>query len=428
MERPNDLHPRTRNGERAGANRESHPPRTTIRKNYWPWIWAVPIAAIIVVGWLLIRNLSRGGTDIAISLPSANGVSNQTKVTMRGVTIGEVNDVKLAQDQKSVVAAVHIDSEAEKNLVSGTKFYLENAKPSLSDLSSLKSVIVGPSLVLVPGGGMPAKQFTAVMGTPPDNLVAPITYAAFFTGDVGQLKTGDPITFRGFHVGEIGNIRLVSDAAQGQVTTRVLLVLDAAAFNFDHGERSAATLNALLDKLVGQGLRAELTQSPPVLGAQEVTLDMVKDAPTARLQVGGPYPVIPVDEEAGIPALIAKLGKLPVEEIGENVRSITAHVNTLVASAKLKDTIAKVDETTQELDKVVHQAGPQITPTIQVLRKTASELDAAAATAKQMMGGSVTSPEGNLQQSLRELTDASRSVRSLADYLDQHPESLIKGR
>ncbi|HXR96190.1 MAG TPA: MlaD family protein [Rhizomicrobium sp.] len=430
MERPKDLHSRSQNreAERAGAGWEQHRPHAAIRENYWPWIWAVPIAAAAIVVWLLVRHLSQGGTDITIALPTADGVSNQTNVTLRGVKIGAISDVKLAKDQKSVMADVHIDSSADNDLRSESKFYLENAKPNFADLSSLKSVIVGPNLVLVPGGGQPTTHFTGIVGAPPDRLAAPVTYAASFVGDVGGLQPGNPVTYRGFRVGEIDRITLASDAAAGQVTTKVLFTLDAARFHFGNGDRSAATLNELMGKLVGRGLRAELTQDPPLVGATEVTLDMVNDAPPATLETSGPYPVIPADEDAGIQALIAKLGKLPVAEIGENVRSITAHVNLLVSSGRLKDMIAKADQTTAELDKVVHQAGPQVGPTISDLRKTASELDAAAATAKQMMGGSVTAPEGNLQQSLRELTDASRAVRSLADYLDQHPESLIKGR
>jgi paraquat-inducible protein B len=428
MERPHDLHSRSRHGnERASAGWEQHE-SATIRRNYWPWIWAVPLAAIAVVGWLLVRHISRGGTDITVALPTADGVSDQTKVTLRGMEIGSVNDLKLADDQKSVLADVHIDGSAERDLVSGSAFYLENAKPNFTDLSSLKSVISGPTLVLVPGAGPRTDHFIAIIGMPTDRLAAPVIYAASFSGDAGALKPGDPVIYRGFRVGEINRISLESDAAEGRVTTNVILVLDAARFHFDNGNRSPAALNELLGKLVGQGLRAQLTKSPPIVGAEQVTLEMVKDAPSAALDTSGRYPVIPVDEEAGIDALVAKLGKLPITEIGENVRSITAHVNTLASSSRLKDIIAKIDRTTAQLDNVVHQAGPQIAPTIADLRKTASELDQAAATAKQMMGGSVTAPEGNLQQSLRELTDASRSVRSLADYLDQHPESLIKGR
>lgn len=420
---------RSRNGEameRAGAARE--PQRAPVRKNYWPWIWAVPIAAIGVIGWLLLRHLSQGGTDITIALSQADGVSNQTNVMFRGVKIGNVTGLELAKDQKSVVADVHMESSVDNDMVSGSRFYLENAKPTLTDLSSLKSVISGPTLVMVPGTGAPSQHFTAIMGSPPEPLTSPVTYAASFSGDVGALKAGDPVTFRGFNVGQIRNVSLTSDVAAARVTTTALITLDAARFHLDNGDRTSAGLSTLLGKLVGQGLRARLAQNPPLVGAEQVVLDMVPDAPAASMQTGGAYPEIPVAEGGGIEALITKLGKLPVAEIGENVRSITAHVNKLASSPKLQDMIANADRTTVELDKVVHQAGPQIGPTIADLRKTASQLDAAAAAARDMMGGSVTAPNGNIQQALRELTDASRSIRSLADYLDRHPEALIKGR
>lgn len=422
-----------RNGEaaeRAGGAQEPHRSDTEafIRKNYWPWIWAVPIAAMGVIAWLLVRTLSRGGVDITIALPQADGTSNQTNVMFRGVKVGNVTGLRLAQDQKSVVADVHIDSSVKDDMVSGTRFYLEDAKPSLTDLSSLKSVIAGPNLVMVPGTGAPSRHFTGTIGSPPEHLVSPVTYAASFSGAVGTLKAGDPVIFRGFHVGQIRNVALTSDVPDGRVTTTVFVTLDAARFHLDAGDRTPAGLNALLGKLVGQGLRAQLEQDPPLVGPEQVALEMVPDAPAASMQTSGAYLEIPVAEGGNIQTLIAKLGKLPVTQIGENVRQITAHVNRLTSSPKLEDMIANADRTTVELDKVVHQAGPQVGPTIADLRKTASQLDGAAMAARQMMGGSVTAPEGNVQQSLRELTDASRAVRSLADYLDQHPEALIKGR
>jgi paraquat-inducible protein B len=36
--------------------------------------------------------------------------------------------------------------------------------------------------------------------------------------------------------------------------------------------------------------------------------------------------------------------------------------------------------------------------------------------------------QAGLAATLQELKDAARSVRSLADYLEQHPESLISGK
>jgi paraquat-inducible protein B len=414
-------------------NRVDIPQRTEaqIRRSRWPgWIWAIPVAAAGIVIWLLVRSLASGGTDITIQFDQAGGISNQTKVTDRDVPVGKVRDVKISKDGHHVVADVEIDDSAAPNLKSGTRFYLENATPSLADLSSLKSIISGPDLVMVPGGGAKTRHFEGVTGSPPETLAEPVRYLVRFSGDTGELKPGSPVTFRGFNVGRIVSIALITDVGTGTVASPVVLALDAARFHMaGAGTQSPRTaLTELLGKLVQQGLRAQLAQTPPLIGSRQVSLAMVENAASATLDTGGAYPQIPVSEGGGIDSFIAKLGQLPIEQIGDNVRAITQHINQLVSSPQLNQSITHLNRSLAELDKVIHQAGPQVTPMIQDLRKTAGEIDATAAQAQKMIGGASASPNGNLQQSLRELTDAARAVRSLADYLDRHPESLIKGR
>ncbi|MGH6828315.1 MAG: MlaD family protein, partial [Rhizomicrobium sp.] len=252
MERHDDFFSRARGGDAVAPDAMGepgpHPSRTlaAIRNSRWPgWIWAVPIAAGVVVAWLVIRSLSNGGADITIALPAADGVSNQTNITFRGVNIGKITEVKLTQDQKSVVATAHIDGSVQNDLVSGSKFYLENVKPTLADLSSLKSVISGPAMVLVPGAGPPTDHFTAIIGDPPEKLTRPVVYSVSFTGSVGALRSGSPVTFRGFNVGEIEGVGLSSDAAAGRVTTDVELALDAARFHIVNAAGSGDALTGL---------------------------------------------------------------------------------------------------------------------------------------------------------------------------------------
>ncbi|HLI21736.1 MAG TPA: hypothetical protein VKV32_11490, partial [Stellaceae bacterium] len=118
-----------------------------------------------------------------------------------------------------------------------------------------------------------------------------------------------------------------------------------------------------------------------------------------------------------------------------NVKAITDHIDAIVSGRQLKDTIDHLDQSVATLDRTLQAAGPQVAPTIKSLRQTidtlrttAGEIDATAAAMKAMAGGSPASPNGNLQQAVAELTQAGRSVRTLADYLDEHPEALIKGR
>lgn len=409
-----------------------HPLQRTvaaIRKSHWPgWIWAIPLGAAAVVIWLGIRAWSNSGSAIDVIFQKAQGMNQDTVVTYRGIQVGKVEDVHLSKDQSHVVAHIQIDDSASGDLKTGTIFYLENATPTLSDLSSLKSIISGPSIVMVPGGGARIDHFRGRTGNPPETLAVPVRYTVHFHGDVGALKPGDAVTLRGFNVGRIVSIRLRADSQAGTIATPVVLALDAARFHLSGQGDLKTQMNVLMQALIQKGLRARLAQSPPLIGGEQVTLEMVPDAPPPAAPPPGDYPEIPATEGGGIDAFVTKVGQLPIAQIGNNVRAITQHVETLVSSPQLSQSIAHLNRSLAEIDKVVHQAGPQVAPAIKDLRKTASEIDATAAQARRMIGGGPAAPDGNLQQSLNELTKAARAIRSLADYLDRHPEALIKGR
>ena len=59
---------------------------------------------------------------------------------------------------------------------------------------------------------------------------------------------------------------------------------------------------------------------------------------------------------------------------------------------------------------------------------TAAELDRTVRAARMILGDNPAAPDGSIEPTLLHISEAARSVRILADYLDAHPESLIKGR
>lgn len=419
------------------------PARTaaTQQKSRWPgWIWAVPIAALAICGWLAIREVSSTGIGITVRFDDAAGMkAKDTKIVYRGLEIGEVTDVSLARDLGHIVVKADVHTAVRNDLTTGTRFYLKGAQPSLTDLSSLKSVVSGPTIEMVPGIGDSTREFAGVDGEPPMPLVVSLPYLVSFDGDAGDLKSGSPVSLRGFTVGEVQSTRLITDPASGKIETPVVLALDPTRFDFSGGAPSDGDWRKLLDatlaKLIGQGLRARLSQTPPLVGAQQVSLEMTEDKGNASLGTGKQYPEIPAAGGGGIESVVDQVGKLPVAQIGDNVKAITDHVDELVSGPQLKDTIDHLDQSVATLDRTLQSAGPQIAPTIKslhqtidALRGTAKEIDSAAASLKSMTGGSPASPNGNLQQAMAELTQAGRAVRTLADYLDQHPEALIKGR
>ncbi len=286
---------------------------TTRRKSWWPgWIWAVPLAAIGIVVWLMLRALSSRGVEVTLVLEDATGMSdNNTKVLYRGLAVGTVSDLALAADGRHILAHLDIDLDIDHDMSpyihSGTRFYVEGGKPSLSDPASLKALISGPTIELVPrssgtsgqagtagrragtagsSSGEPVRRFVAIEGSPPEYLAVAPPYVVMLRGAVGGIEVGSPVMLEGFPVGEVASTELATDARQGRIDTRVLLWLDPTRFHIEgaapRGESWSATMNFALAQLIAHGLRASVSQAPPLIGNPRVTLEMIPDAAAAR--------------------------------------------------------------------------------------------------------------------------------------------------
>lgn len=409
----------------------------------WPgWIWGIPAAAVAIVLWLLLRALSATGTNITVVFPQAAGMSpDDTHVTYRGLNVGTLRDVHLDAGGRHVVAELNMDEAATPWLNTGTRFYLDGANPSLARPSTLKAIIAGPSIVMVPGKGDAARHFVGIVGPAPQPFDAEVTYRVAFDGAVGGLDVGAPVTLRGFTVGGVTQVALRVDAATGRVTTPVTIVLDPTRLHLHTPAPDAAGWAPLLDevlaRMVAGGLRARLTQDPPLIGAAQVELVVVPDAPAATLVAeNDKRPLIP-SAPAGIDPmqLLAKLDQLPIDTIAGNIRAITENVratservNALVNSPRIDASLRHLDATLATLDDTTKALAPELVPTVRSLRDTAQQIDATARAAQALVDDRSGGMDGNAKKALYELTQAARAIRSLADYLEHHPNALITGR
>ena len=401
--------------------------RARIARSRWPgWIWAVPIAALMIVAWLGFRALARGGEDITIRFDDAHGLKqNNAEVDYRGIKVGSVTEVALSDDGRSVEVRATIDKSAAKLLTTGTRFWLRGATPSVSNLSSLGAVLSGPTVVMEPGPGDHATHFTGLAREP----IAPASdpqgqsYQVSFDGAVGGLKVGDRVSLRDFTVGEVTQVGLAFDAQSGQLSTPVTVVLYPSLLHI----ANAAALRQAVDALVRQGLRARLERQPPLIGAVRVTLDFVPDAAAAPdSPTTGETPQLPAAPGGGVESIVTRVDKLPLDAIANRLLDVAKQVDALVASPKLADAIAQLDAALAQIHTLAATSGPKLDKLTDSLRRTADRLDETVESANRVVG-STTSQYG-LATAMREVTEAARSIRDLAGYLDRHPEAVIHGR
>ncbi|MGG1946396.1 MlaD family protein [Trinickia sp. NRRL B-1857] len=418
-----------------------------LRRTRWPgWIWAVPIAAIGVAGWLGIRALVRGGEDVTIVFDNAYGMkADDTEVSLHGVKVGEVRDVALDPDGRHVDVTAEIRRSAKPYLRSGTRFWVEGAQFDFSDPSSAKALVGGPEIVMEPGQGASTRRFQGAdrryaLGA------AAVKYVVRFPGAVGQLDQGAAVRLRGFRVGEVDHVALHYDARTGTLDTPVEIALDPTQLGLPDGIKPAdgnwrPIVDDMLRRLIATGLRARLTQDPPLVGSHVVALDFVQGAPSATLAARDGEMQIPSASSGDIDAILAKtddimskadrvmtkIDALPIEQTGDDIRHITAQIRALSSSPQLADSLNHLDRSVAQVDRTLNEVSPQIGPLVTQLRQTAREADSAVAAANRTIGGDPMR-QNDFPEALRELTDMARSVRALAEYLDRHPEALVRGK
>jgi paraquat-inducible protein B len=270
-----------------------------------------------------------------------------------------------------------------------------------------------------------------------------VRYEFAFDGNAGVLDETSAVTLLGFQIGEVESTRLTYDARTGAPYSIATALLYPQQMHLDSGVNAPGTAedwravtDAALARLVRLGYRARLEQSPPVFGDQSIQLLRTAGAPAARIEMDGANPRFPSapgssnveDITAKADLFLNKLDSLPLQEIGANLRSITANLNTLTSSPDLKDSLSHLRSTLTSIDKLLNAVQPQIGPLIGNLKDAAAELSRTATSLRQVLDGAGTDENASLPEALRQITEAASSIKALADYLDRHPEALIRGK
>jgi paraquat-inducible protein B len=268
-----------------------------------------------------------------------------------------------------------------------------------------------------------------------------VRYAFSFTGAAGDLAEGAPVTLLGFQVGEVETSRLDYDGRTGTPLTEVTAVLYAQ--RLDPGGFVTGTVtdwrSATDEKvrhLIRLGFRARLEQSPPLIGARSIALVRIKGAAVHALTFEGASLRIP--SAAGSTSLddllsqadqvLARVNAVPIEAIGQNLRAITAQLASLVSSPKVDDSLSHLNHSLVQLDLILSQVQPQVGPLVSKLNEAADQIASISLAVKQLLNGDGAAQDASLPEAIRQLNETARSIRTLADYLDRHPEALIRGR
>lgn len=114
-------------------------------------------------------------------------------------------------------------------------------------------------------------------------------------------------------------------------------------------------------------------------------------------------------------------------DVLQNLNKVLRNLNRATAGPQLPETLASLNRLLTRLNSLASQAQPNINALLASLRATSDEAQRTLTAIQRTTGGAAPS-NTNLPQLMQQLAEAARSVRELADYLDQHPEALLRGR
>ena len=256
-------------------------------------------------------------------------------------------------------------------------------------------------------------------------------FLLFFDSSVRGLSVGAPVLLRGIKLGQVLDIQLEFDVREFRFHIPVLIEIEPDRIRFVGGEYEEVQDETPIARFVDEGLRAQLKSGSLVTGQLFVDLDFHDDAPAAEVREQGGYAVIPTVSTAPLEEITNKankflntLNELPLQEMGSDLSDTIKGAKEIATSEELERSVEELELTLKQVREMARgldeDVMPKLSATLDQARITLASADNLVAADSAIYL--------ELKRMLREFSAAARSVRGLADYLERHPEALIKGK
>jgi paraquat-inducible protein B len=378
------------------------------------------------------------GREYVLHAKDIGSLSIGSAVFYRHIAAGQVVAYSLDPSGDSVTIKVFINSPYDQFVTHDARFWQASGIDMSVDsegvklhTESLASILQGGVAFQPVGGAPPSPQSPADSSfalysdqeramREPDTVAQ--TFVMYFQGSLRGLSVGAPVDLRGINIGEVKRLSVEYDRDAGMLRFPVEVdIFPERIRGRPRAGRGAAPADdsdigghAMIDSMVAHGMRAELKSGSLLTGQKLVSVDVEKRPPPDRVDWSEHPPIFPtapggLDEiQDSIGSVAKKLDSVPFDQL----------------SARLMATLAALQDTLKSTDQVLQQVNGSIAPQVTATLKEAED---AMKNAKEALS-SEAPLQNDLGSTLLELSHAARSVSALADYLERHPEALVRGK
>jgi paraquat-inducible protein B len=186
-------------------------------------VWLVPLAAVLIGGWLAVKAVRERGPVITISFKTAEGIeAGKTRIKYKSVDIGLVKSVTLSEDRTRVIATAELTKQSEGLLVSDTTFWVARARITGGSVSGLGTLLAGSYIGVDVGKAEDEqREFVGLEVPPLFTTDSPGRQFVLHAANLGSLDIGAPVYFRRIQAGQVVSYKL--DADGGGVAIRVFI-------------------------------------------------------------------------------------------------------------------------------------------------------------------------------------------------------------
>jgi len=368
------------------------------------------------------------GREFVLRSNDLGSLSPGSPIFFRRVQVGQVVAFDLDKDGLGLTMRIFINAPYDAFVTENTRFWNAGGidiKLSASGIEmetqSLASILLGgiafetPADSIESAAAPPETVFelfsgrTAALHNPERDVLKMVV---LFNESLKGLVPGSPVDFQGITLGEVSDIWVEMDPAKHAIWMPVEIRLYPERLKLRARDKNRTKLSdearrQLLDGLVANGLRAQMRSGNLLTGQLYVALDFFPSVDKASINWASEVPELPTvpgrmeEIQASLKSIAGRLEKLPIEQIGSDLRQ------TLQAASGL-------------LNRLNTQVTPQITAALIEARQAVSSAQGLVAANKPLLEDS--------HEAIRELAKTAKTLRSLADYLERHPEALIRGK
>jgi paraquat-inducible protein B len=532
-------------------------PKAVPSQSKWarlPLVWVLPAIVVLAGAFVVVHEKLAQGMTVHIRFHNADGLeANKTKIRYKDVDIGEVSDIRVADNRKEVVVTAQIQRNAKEYMTTDTRFWVVRPRISTAGVTGLGTLVSGEYISVDVGeskikssdfvglevppivtSDLPGREFVlhaedlgslsvgssvfyrhltagqvigytldragsgvtirVFLNAPFDSYVNGATrfwqasgvdmsigsdgvrlrtesltsileggiafrtlpgatvsdvpadtsfslypdedramrpteseirrFVMYFKGSLRGLSPGAPVELHGIYIGEVRTLDVEYDPNRQSLRFPVVVELypqrirgkasKAKTQGIVRPEDAVAGSRTLLDTLVQHGLRAELKTGNLLTGQKFVALDLYQDAPSDRVDWNEQPAIFPTisagleDIQDSVASIARKLDKVPFDQL----------------SMKLITTMATLEQTLKNADHLLQNVNGNLAPQVQA---TLAEAQAAMKNAKQLLAQDAPL-SSDLGATLLQVSHAAKSISALVDYLERHPESLLRGK